>query len=251
MKVICIMTIYNEIDFLPYKLEWCHRNGLDLYVIDNYSTDGSYEWLKDHNIDCHQIDTKGTFDLPTLQAGIIRTVDHIKPDWVVYNGADLFIFAERPIATLCMEAERMGKNTIGFPIVGMHDTGEEPTGGILNTYFWYMGRMARTGSLKMIEFVYKWKPGIKYSGDTVKMPNKKTYNPSGIMINYGRIKSPERRKELLERRKLAWQRGMDRGHGIHYLTEEKRGFKRWDKSELKDIRESEYWQYLKDYISIT
>ena len=240
MNMLCIMTIYNEIDFLPYKVEWCRRNGLNLYVIDNYSIDGSYKWLKDHNIDCHQIDTKEAFDLDALQKEIIKTTDRIKPDWVVYNGADVFIFAEKSIADLCMEAEKIGKNMIGFVLFNTCYTGEKRSGDIFNTYFQYI-------KIRRIEFIYKWELGIKYGGDTIKIPNRNVYYPSGVMINYGKIKTPERRKELLNRRRLAWDRGLNKGYGTHYLAEEKRGFKQWEKNELKDIRKSEYWDYLKPY----
>lgn len=241
MKVLCIMTIYNEIDFLPYKVEWCRKNGLDLYVIDNYSTDYSYSWLKSHNIPCHQIDTNETFDLGILQNEIIKTTDKIKPDWVVYNGADLFIFAEKPIIDLCIDARRQGKNIIGWLQIDICNTSEKRNGNIFNTYLWYKK------SSRMISFVYKWKPGIKYSGDMVEILNRKSFYPSGIMINYGRTKSPERRKELLKRRRLAWGKELHKGWGVHYLEEEAIGYK-WNREELLDIRKSQYWKYLKDYV---
>ena len=237
MNVLCILTVYNEIDFLPYKAEWCRRNGLNLYVIDNYSTDYSYGWLKSHGIDCHQIDTKGAFDLRILQKEIIKTTNIIKPDWVVYNGADLFIFAEKAISYLCMDAEEQGKNIIGFPMLDICRIGEAR----LFENYWF--RPARD----MIEFIYKWNPGIRYTADLVKIRDRESYRPPGIMINYGRTKSVEQRKELLKRRKLAWQRGLDKTSGRHYLREEAKGYK-WNKEELEDIRESRYWKYIKDYV---
>ncbi len=231
------MTIYNEIDFLPYKVEWCRRNGLDLYVIDNYSTDHSYGWLKSHGIDCHQVDTKESFDLRILQKEIIKTTNIIKPDWVVYNGADLFIFAEKAISHLCMDAEEQRKNIIGFPMIDICRIGEFK----LFENYWF--RPARD----MIEFVYKWNPLVRYTADLVKIQDRNAYWPGGIMINYGRTKSIEQRKELLKRRKLAWKRGLDKTSGRHYLREEAKGYK-WNIEELSDIRESQYWKYLKDYV---
>jgi len=237
MKVLCIMTVYNEIEMLPYKKEWCRRNGLDLYVIDNYSTDYSFGWLKSHNIPCHQIDTKGAFDLDALQREIIKTTNILKPDWVVYNSADLFIFAEKAISYLCMDAEEQGKNIIGFPMIDICRIEK----AMLFENYWY--RPARD----MIEFVYKWNPYIRYKADLIKIPERKSYKPKGIMINYGRIKPIEQRKELLKRRKLAWKRGLDKTSGRHYLREEAKGYK-WNKDELEDIRESKYWKYLKNYV---
>ena len=241
MRILCIMTIYNEIDFLPYKAEWCRRNGLDLYVIDNYSTDHSYGWLKSHGIDCHQVDTKEAFDLRILQKEIIKTTNRIKPDWVVYNGADLFIFAEKAISHLCMDAEEQGKNIIGFPLIDICNIGEERVNNILGRYFWYRD------AIPMISFVYKWQPNIRYEADNVIFPGRKYLYPPGVMINYGRTKTKEQRKVLLKRREKAWKNGLAYTSGRHYLRESAKGFK-WIKDELKDIRESQYWKYLKDYV---
>ena len=241
MNVLCILTIYNEIDFLPYKVEWCRRNGLDLYVIDNYSSDSSYAWLKSHNIPCHQIDTKEAFDLRVLQEEIIKTTDSIRPDWVVYSGADLFIFAEKPIKQLCINAEKIGKNMIGFPLSDMCHTGEERGMDVFNTFFYHKKPSRK---MNIFNFIYKWEKGVTYIGDSIRMKSvKKVCYPSGIMINYGRTKSPDKRKELLKRRRLAWERGLCKGWGTHYLEEENRKFRQWDKEELEDIRKSEYWQY--------
>ncbi len=231
------MTIYNEIDFLPYKVEWCRRNGLNLYVIDNYSTDYSYGWLKSHGIDCHQVDTKGAFDLRILQREIIKTTNIIKPDWVVYNGADLFIFAEKAISYLCMDAEEHGKNIIGFPMIDAIRIGSVVS--MYNNYYYKKSR-------DNIEFIYKYHSSIRYSADLIKIPNRQSYYPKGVMINYGRTKSLEKRKELLKRRKLAWQRGLDKKSGRHYLREEARNYK-WNRDELEDLRESNWWEYIRDY----
>ena len=237
MNVLCIMTIYNEIDLLPYQTEWCRRNGLDLYVIDNYSTDYSYDWLKNHNIPCHQINTRGAFDLRILQREIVKTTNKIKPNWIFYTGADTFIFAEKALSHLCMDAEEQGKNIIGFPMIDMCGIGEAK----LFENYWY--RPARD----MLEYVYKWQSGIRYNGETVKIRDRQSYRPKGVMINYGRTKLPEQRKELLKRRKLAWQRGLNKRSGIHYLREEAKGYT-WNKEELNDIRKSIYWKYLKNYV---
>lgn len=240
IDVLCIMTIYNEIDFLEAKVEWCRRHGMSLYVIDNYSTDFSYGWLKTHDIPCHQFDTGGAFHLDKLQREIVKTVDRLKPGWVCYNGADLFIFTDEPISVLCRKAEELGANIMGWPMIDICDTGETGTGTVFTKYRYY--RPARD----LIEFVYKWSPGIRYYADGVKIPSKRGFSPPGIMINYGRTKSRQRRETLLERRKLAWKQGLDHTSGRHYLREAKKDYK-WTKKELKDIRNSEYWKYLKDY----
>ena len=242
MDILYITTIYNEIRFLPYKMEWCRRNNLNPYVIDNYSDDFSYEWLRDHKIRCHRIDTKGAFDLKALQREMVRTMNRLKPDWVVYLGVDLFIFCDLPIGDLCWNAQEMGCNVIGFPMIDICNTGEEP-GNPFRTYFYYRH------SRDLIEFVYKWSPQVRMDGDLVRMPQRRSLSPQGVMINYGRTKTPDERKKLLERRKLAWSRGLNKKYGRHYLREQKKNWT-WTKEELKDIRNSEYWKYLKNYAPI-
>jgi len=237
--ILCIMTIYNEIDFLPLKMEWCRRNGLDLYVIDNYSDDFSYEWCIEHKVPCHRFDTGGSFHLDKLQNEIIRTTDILKPDWVVYAGADLFIFTDEPIKTLCKKAEQSGCNIMGWPVIDICNTGEEK-GNPFRTYFWYRKAMDK------ISFVYKWRTGVKYKADNVIFPNKKSYDVPGIMMNFGRTKSIEQRKTLLKRRQKAWKEGLIYTSGRHYLREQRKGW-RFPKSELEDIRESPYWKYLEPY----
>ena len=237
MKVLCIMTVYNEIEMLPYKKEWCRRNGLDLYVIDNYSTDHTKGWLETQGITHHQINTKGAFDLRILQKEIVETTHKIKPDWVVYNGADLFIFAEKPLVRLCMDAEDKGKNVIGFPMI---DICRIDNSRMFENYYYRPSR-------DDIKFVYKYDSRITYRADIINIPNKQSYHPPGIMINYGRIKPVEQRKELLKRRKRAWHRGLPKRWGKHYLKEQAKGWS-FNKDELSDIRESKYWQYLKDYV---
>ena len=66
------MSTYNEIDYLPLKINWCRANGIQLYVCDNMSTDGTWEMLQREVIDSHQYDTNGMFSEVLMQkdAGI-------------------------------------------------------------------------------------------------------------------------------------------------------------------------------------
>tara|TARA_Y100001968_G_scaffold295301_1_gene302563 strand:- start:3534 stop:3896 length:363 start_codon:yes stop_codon:yes gene_type:complete len=62
------------------------------------SDDGSWEWLQENNISPHRFDNGGIYDLFSLQSEILRTVHRIKPDWVIYNGCDLFPITLPPLA---------------------------------------------------------------------------------------------------------------------------------------------------------
>lgn len=220
-------------------MEWCRRNRLEPYLIDNYSDDFSYEWCKDHRIPCHRFSTDGAFDLKALQQEMMRTLKRLKPDWVVYLGIDLFAFCDTPIDELCELADGMGCNLIGFPMIDICRTDGEVGNPLRNCHYYRHSR-------DLIELIFKWSPQVRMDGDIIRIPSRRGLSPPGVLINYGRTKTPEKRKKLLERRKLAWGRGMNPKHGRHYLREQAKNWT-WEKSELKDVRNSEYWKYLKDY----
>ena len=55
MRVMCILTVWNEREYLPLKLEYCKQNKLEPYIIDNMSTDGSWEYLQENKIPSHRL----------------------------------------------------------------------------------------------------------------------------------------------------------------------------------------------------
>ena len=228
------MTIYNEMEFLPHVRDWCIKEGLDLYIIDNYSTDGSWEWLQKNQIRSHRINTNESFDLVKLQREIILTTDANEPDWVIYSGADTFFYFDVTIKRLLENAESMNVNIIELPLIDMCRTDEK--GSAFECYFY---RDAKPS----LGYVYKWEPNITYTRDFVNLKRRRSLTAPGVMINYGRTKTPKERQILLRRRQRAWKNGLDRKAGRHYLRDKAKGWK-WDKSELKDIRNSEYAKYI-------
>ncbi len=50
-KVLCIVPLYNKINFLPYSINSVlSQEGADItmVIVDDGSTDGSYEWVQEH-----------------------------------------------------------------------------------------------------------------------------------------------------------------------------------------------------------
>jgi len=45
MRVIAFTYVYNELDILPWTLRRLLDQGVDAWVLDNWSTDGTWEWL--------------------------------------------------------------------------------------------------------------------------------------------------------------------------------------------------------------
>lgn len=242
MHILTILTTYNEIDYMPLKQKWCNNNDLDLYVIDNMSNDGTWDWLNDNNISCHQFDTNEEFHLEKLQQEIISTVHKIKPDWVYYNGADTFIQLkeEKTLQQYVKEQDEIGNNMLFVDLLNFCYTGEEHKNfDPFNTFFYYK-------KVKPVRQLHKYIDGFYYLADLVHMPPKigKKNEIDGIMLNFGDTKLTEKRLETYKRRKLAWKNGLEKGHGDHYVKAKKHNWL-WEKKALKDIRKSEYADYYK------
>ena len=233
MRVICILTVWNEIEFLPLKVEYCRLNGLVPYFIDNESDDGTWEWLQQHKINSHRLGTDNSFSLRALQADIVKTLHRLRPDWVVYNGCDLFPITLRPLHDELVHLDRQGFNSAWIDCIHFHNTGEE-RGKFdpFNTYF-YHGPVAR------FKMIHKYNPYIIYQADDVSFPGQRAGNINGIMVNYGQTKTKKERMRTLERRRKAWATGEPKGHGTHYLEGEKKNWV-WDKRNLSDVRKGKW-----------
>ena len=238
MNVLCILTIWNEKKYLPYKVQYCKENKLDLYVIDNMSDDGSWEWLEKHNIPSHRIDTQGAFNLPKLQKEIIKTVHKIKPDWVIYNGCDLFPITTEPLADYIEKMDKKGYNNITMNRIRLCNTGEKRGKKTpFNTYYYFHNISKRNT-------IYKYHPTAKYKADTVNMKNIKNIKIPGAMLEYGDTKSPRDRNQVYKRRKKAWaNRSTPKSFGTHYVKGEQKKWK-WNKKHVRDIRKTRYHQYV-------
>lgn len=95
MKIIRVLPgTYNEIDVLEENLRFYIDQGFETIVVDNGSTDGSYELCKKYLgkgiIKLSQIKTK-EFDTRLLLKEATLLYKEIQPDWVILADADEFI----------------------------------------------------------------------------------------------------------------------------------------------------------------
>lgn len=238
MKILAIGTVYNEIDYLPLKLAWCKANGIELYVIDNFSTDGTWEWCQANNIPSHRFDTEGAFHLDWLQSEMMATLAQIKPDWVVYQGADTFFANGRRMDKVIGEVDARGFSAISYKFFNLKNTGEE-VGEPFDPFstFCY-GNYGRVYPL-----VNKYHPSMRYDGDSLYLPDLKVKQVNGLMLNYGDCKGSEYREETYRRRQKAWELGLRTNKGRHYHRGHNANWQ-WGKESLLDIRDTDDYKYL-------
>lgn len=118
MKIIRVLPgVYNEIDILEENLKFYIDQGFETVVVDNGSTDGSYElcekYLGKGIVKLSQIKTK-EFDTRLLLKEATLLYKDENPDWVILADADEFIepFERNQNLRTVIEIENKKGNTI-------------------------------------------------------------------------------------------------------------------------------------------
>lgn len=213
MRVLAIAFVYNELPYLPLAIEYYRKQGCELYVIDNYSNDGTYEWLLQNNIPCHRKDTNDAFQLEWLQQEMISTLHKLKPDWFLWFAPDLFHIMPIDITDFCALAQKKGFNQIKSKCFCFKNTGEEFQLPMFRQYHY----AHINNAVKLISKYYK---GLKIVADQITIPNMNIMN-AGTILEYGGCKPKNVQEVKLKRREKAWKLGTPEGHGIHYKAGKK------------------------------
>jgi hypothetical protein len=240
MKILVAAFAYNERPYIPYMVEYYRNQGCDLLILDNYSNDGTYEWLVENNIPTSRVDTNESFFLSKLQAALMDEIAKINPDWVVNTGIDLYYFFKTTIREEIEKADSAGFNMIEAGLFSGYNTGEEFKLPFYKHYLYMQKGM-------QLQMIAKYLPGFRLEADSIKLPQMNVYVSDGILINYGMCKSKEERESTFARRKKAWELGLHKGWGVHYAPASQRQWI-WKKEELIYMKECDKWDLIKRHI---
>jgi len=242
MKILMICFVYNEVKYLPHTIDYYRKNSCDVYVIDNMSTDGTWEWMQKNNIPGHRLDTDDSFDLRILQREVENTLPLINPDWVVYTSADLYFIAREPLKDYIEKVDAMGYNQLSIICWSAFNTGEK-FGLPLPAHYYYAAPWTN------VVMISKYDRGFSMNGDYITIDNARCYTAKHAMaINYGACKPREEQEVKLARRKKAWANGMRAQQGRHLLSGQKTNWIR-DRTKLRDLRTVPEFEYIKKLYS--
>jgi hypothetical protein len=240
MKILMITFVYNELKYLPHVINYYKKNGCDVYIIDNYSNDGTYEWLIENNIPCHRIDTQEAFHVRVLEDNLVMTVHKLKPDWVIFGSADLYHITKISLSEYIKEIDSRGYNQLSLPCISaIPITEEELTSKtpLCNHFF-------NALYYQPLTMISKYDNSFYLDGDTLLINNIVKYNSNeGVSINYGPCKPPEEQEVKLIRTRKAWEQGMARGYSVHYEKAKKINWL-YPKSMGYVLSESQYYKYI-------
>lgn len=121
MYVVAILATYNEARFITGCIEHLRAQGVDVYLIDNESTDATLE-IAERYLGCGVIGIEtmpraGASDLHARLARKEELAETLDADWIMHVDADEFHIAARPRRSLVQaftEAEEAGFNAVNF-----------------------------------------------------------------------------------------------------------------------------------------
>jgi hypothetical protein len=222
MRIISVIPIYNEITFLPIQVRHLENYGVEPYFLDNYSNDGSWEWLNDHQYPCIRFSTNESFNMTEIQKQRISIIHKLKPDWVIYGDCDELFVTSGGLRGIIEEADRSGFNMIRTRSFEFHNTGE-----IFESYNpltqYYYGKYRYKSSDGLVR-IHKYAVNIFYGADSVHLIKPCISNVTAINLNYGPTKPICQREEILSRKRKAWDAGLNRAIGQQYIEMEKQGW---------------------------
>jgi hypothetical protein len=123
VKALAIMPVRNELDILPWAVAHLVRQGVQVYVVDNWSTDGSWEMLSGLPIVGRE---RWPADGPDTHYRCRAMLDHIDnlaaesdADWCMFNDSDEIRRSNRDetMADGFARVEREGYNAINFRLL--------------------------------------------------------------------------------------------------------------------------------------
>jgi hypothetical protein len=147
MRIIAILGVYNEERFIKQCLEHLFNQGLEVYLIDNNSTDNTVELARQY---LH----RGLLNIETLERdGLVRhkvmmrrkqeLAATLDADWFMHVDADEFMTSPLPNTTLAQAlalADSQGFNIINFFEFDFYPVQESPDHeheNFLETMRWY------------------------------------------------------------------------------------------------------------------
>jgi hypothetical protein len=133
VRVVAILATFNEARFVAGCIEHLHEQGVDVFLIDNESTDDTVtiaeHYLGAGVIGIETMARSGASDLAPRLARKEELAQTLDADWLMHIDADEFHLAVRPrrsLASAFAEADAAGFNAVNFIEYTFIPTREQP-----------------------------------------------------------------------------------------------------------------------------
>ena len=214
-RVIAILSVYNEIDVIESIIRHFYENGIGVYIIDNWSTDGTFELVqnisKQEVIGFERWPKDGPKDYYDWE-GILKRKEElsreIDGEWFIHSDADEIM--EAPWRDVCLrdafwKVEQQGYNAVDFAVINFSPIDDFYTSkDSLKDYFDYFEFRYNPGYFTLIR---AWKKTLNpidlhsSGGHEIKFSSRKIF-PFKFLIRHYPIRSQEQgnKKVFIERK---------------------------------------------------
>jgi len=220
-RVVALMTAYNEEDIIAASLRRLFAQGIEVYLLDNWSSDSTFEMAE-------QFLGRGLIGLERFPAGgasrsydwreLLRRVEElsrtIEADWFIHHDVDEVREPPWPGVSLrdgLYRVEREGFNCVDHILINFHPVDDDfPPGSDFESYFKHFEFGQTPPDYIQIK---AWKnPGQSISlaasgGHEVRFDGRRVYPYKFLLKHYAIRSQRHGEKKVLRERKPRWNAG--------------------------------------------
>lgn len=147
MRIVAILASYNEQRFIRACLEHYLQQGIEVYLLDNDSTDGTLdiarEYLGRNLIGIERIPRNGMYVWRDILMRKEEIADRLKADWLMHADPDEIRVApdsRQTLAEAIADVDRQGYNAINFmeyTFIPVRESPDHDNDGFQKTMKWY------------------------------------------------------------------------------------------------------------------
>lgn len=265
-NVLAIMTAYNEQDIVEQSIEHLLREGADVHVIENWSTDKTYQIVKKltkrhKNLTVERFPAKKPtphkYEWKKILSRVEEVANQSSQDWIIHNDADEFRLSPWKGTTL-REAlgfvDFLGYNIVDFTVADFRPVKDGYKGDVHPDEFFHDFEFTKLdGYFVQLK---AWKNGQKLAlaesgGHVAVSENQKVYPTKFISKHYPLRSVSQAKEKIFEGRKKRYSADERRaGWHIQYDNYTKKDDFIWDRTTLNPYTPDFFFtEYLVELIS--
>ncbi|MFN8050235.1 MAG: glycosyltransferase family 2 protein [Acidimicrobiales bacterium] len=256
-RLTAMVTAFNEADVIRPTVQYLLDQGIDVVVIDNWSTDSTMDEIADL-VDGARVSVlkfpedgpSGLYEWERMLEFVATAAAKVDSDWIVHHDADQRHEAPWPGASYrdaIYAVDRLGFNAIDHTVIDFRPVNDDFVDGTeLRDHFHYFefdrGAAAST-------HVQAWRNDgpvdlASSGGHAVKFADRKVF-PFNFLLRHYQIRSQAHgeRKVFRDRRPRYQIDELDRGWHEHYLSMSKRHSFIRKASDLNEFRPEDFGEH--------
>lgn len=256
VRVAAVMNVHNEVDILPEVLRHLTGQGVDVHVVDNWSTDGSYELVGDLAARDERVTVERFPDAPSPHHELALLLRHGQEwaatagyDWIIHHDADELRYSPWPGVTLAEAitfVDSLGYNAIDFSVLDfrfLEDRPDpEPPFEKSIRFFEFGGRPGHFLQIKG----WRQPPGepvdlASTGGHEAAFPGRSVFPLKFLMKHYSLRSREQANRKIRERIPRTERARTERGWHTHYVRFRDTPITGWSTSGLTPWHEPTFW----------